>query len=430
MSHVDKLAKGENPEAVAKEAIRVLEKALKEEFGVDAHVGAELEFEIYIPPGLQPPKHGGAFNPLQGEGRNFKRRYRHPGHSPPSDTSYTPAGKKESLYYTIDLPDHAASGSLKAHDVSDALFPRSPIIAYTYHEENLPNENWHTYEAVISHEAVDDIPFGKERGLFLARSIEAARRTVAYTPPERTAFAVDPLRKKKESDDPEHNVWLSKMAHGITERNTSGFGPFCTHGMHLNVTLDIEGLPFFSEVAYGQPKKERQNALIRGMSEIFNENAYLLHSDDSSLRRAMERREQKGTLGITMKGERLEIARPPADANPYYATMLALAGMYYTLHEYKFDREAWVFPAAENTAPMCNSNDKGAKLMYDQGQNYSNESSLEADMKANFFDKHRLLEHTLNGLKPELGCRFMTAIERTPPGQEKTAQQAGIVYGH
>lgn len=430
MRHTDRLAKGENPEAVAKEAIRVLEKALKEEFGVDLHIGAELEFEVQIPPHLHPPKPGGTFNPLQGEGRSFKRQYRKSGQPLPSDTSYTPAGKKESVFYTIDLPDRVSPGTLKAHDVSDAVFPRSPIVAYTYHEEELPHEGWHNYEAVISHEAMDEIPFGEDRGLYLARCIEATRKTIAHTPPERRAFAIDPLGKKKESDDPEHNAWLARMAHGIQERNTSGFGPFCTHGMHLNVTLDIDGVPYFGKQAYGQPRQERQNALIRGMSEIFNENAYLLHASAPSLVRAMQRREQTGNTGIQMKKkERLEITRAPTDANPYYATMLALAGVYYTLHDYRFDQNTQVFHRQEKTL-YVNSINEPNKLIYNHMLDYKHSINLETKMKEVFFDKHRLLEKTLNGLEPELGARFMDAIKRMPPGQEKTEQQAGICHGH
>lgn len=392
MNHAARIAASQdNPEQIAKHVIRVLEQALRDEFGVNLYAGVELEYEVKIPQALRFGKHGDE-NPFQmqkpGRGDELPAHYK-------VDTKL------------LQVPDTAAAGTTHL-PVREVLFPESPAVCYSY-LEGAGQHGWFHYETVLSHLGVQNkTPFGEGRMNVLARATEALRKTIAHTPPQRTQFA----------QDAQHNAWLADQAHGITERNTSGFGPHFSHGMHVNVSFETGGGTFLSPALPDTEQAVRERTLQRGLVDIFNEGAYLLHGTDASLARAEMWRVQDGHNGVEFKdGAYAEICRPSADSNPYYALMLTLLGVYHTLKDFEFDpasgnfaKKVWAVPEAYPHA-----------LDYEEG--------LRQQMKECFMDGPRLLERTLNTLEPELGSRFMDAIERIPPGKEKSLQKAGIRFG-
>lgn len=418
MTHTEQRTRvGENPEALAKKAIVALERALREEFGVDMQVGAELEYEVRVPPDLLVTKKIKEMNnPLQV----------HP-HAP--DAQERAAGTP-----ALTVPDVAsAPDSTKTIQVRDPLFPESGLVSYSYHEADRPGGGWHVYETIVPHDGKQNaVAFGDGRMNGLARIIEALRKTVAHTPPSRTRFA----------EDPDHNAWLGRMAHGITERSTTALGPHpddpsIVHGMHINLSFSCDGTPFFTGHPDAEAGMGKARALQRGMAEAFNENAYLLHGTPESLQRAcygMHDFEHQGVRGMSIHKDEhrapvyLEVRRPPSDANPYYAAMVTLLGVYHTLKDYGFDRATQAFAQTEKTRPFTSNPIPGAPHpdtpLYPES--FRRHLDLAGKMKAQFTDKHRLLERTLNTLEPDLGSRFMAAVERTPPGAEKTREQAGI----
>ena len=149
---------------------------------------------------------------------------------------------------------------------------------------------------------------------------------------------------------------------------------------------------------------------MRGIGTMHDENLYLLGHDNSSIRRwancfgfhsprtpftsQVVPRENK-TRG-TEPSSYLENKIAGASSNPYYAVMLNLAGIYTGL-------------SAQETIEQRHSS-----------QDYANLSS--AELTEAFQNGHKLRD-VLNELEPGLGQRFYAAIDKCPPGQEKTAQE-------
>jgi glutamine synthetase len=128
----------DDPNALAKRAITLLERHIQQEFGAQVRMGAELEFTvahdsaIKNPLGLPDPKEAKA-------------------------VGFVPSGKRD----------------LKQRD---ALFPNSPSVCYSY-KEHVQEDGLTKYEVVVSHEATDGRnQHAFSRGKYLADNIHALKK--------------------------------------------------------------------------------------------------------------------------------------------------------------------------------------------------------------------------------------------------------------
>lgn len=401
----------DNPEAIAKHAILVLEKGLLEHFGVEVHSGIELECSYRFPKALQqqlvndvkPSEPRVKHNFLHGEKRHvFTPAGKRQGSHDPNDShdltvNLTGMGIAEPTDRPVYQRDDAMFTQLP---VTDCLFPDSSWISHTYCED-VPMENgWSQYEHVISHQGPqEDITFGEGRMLKLARATEALRKTVASTPKERRNFAKQPL----------HNQWLNHVANAITERSTEAISPTGhPQGMHINFSLTRKGKALLRF-------KEEREAFERPLGDMVRENEYLMLPSEQAYQRSKTRENQHVYGAHESNTPYLEITSPSSESNPYYAMLVTLAGIYYALGDRGFDKQSGKFEATHQAAALY-PNPKGRKEF----------ASFADRAPDRFFDGHYLLPQLLNHLEPELGNQFFDAIERVPPGKEKPRYQAGI----
>lgn len=103
----------------------------------------------------------------------------------------------------------------------------------------------------------------------------------------------------------------------------------------------------------------------------------------------------------------IENVIPDASANPYYTVLLQLAGTVQALSHHGFNQgESSPHLRSEQTPVTQHTRD------------WRNTSYL--TLKDDFNNAHALHD-VLNACEPELGNRFMDAIERCPPGKEASS---------
>lgn len=363
----------DNPEALAKHAITLLEKALARDFGVRPVMGAELEFSA-ITDNL---------------------------------------AKDKSVLGLVDkkrIP-RSTEPSVAKPNQRDAWFPESRRIAYCYHEAGSHSALEEQMEIVISHQAMkaDGTPLPNS-ALTLARTIEATRNHIVYYPfgyYKNSAYVAEnpSVRVLWEERHAQHKKWaeLREKEVDVLRFDASNQHAGITNGMHLNTS--------FVDARSGKQCLDTPNAaqhLKNGISTIMEENLYLLGSQQPSLDRFHSRFGHHTDAGDDLcKSKNLENKDyienriPPADANPYYAVMLQLAGVYATLQKENLN---------EPTEKITTAGFQG----------------LSAGKLWARFHKGIQLRGLLNHTEPALGDRFMAAIERTPPGRERSAQQRGL----
>ena len=350
----------ENPEALAKHAIAVLEQRLYSDFGIKVRLGAELEFTLL-------PRHDKALGIKQISPIKFgvKRDDIH-------KSGFTPAvhrAKQQSARVASDK----ASPTKLITEITDPFFPDSPYVAYSY-EELFRNK----YESVISHEARHDtLPPDGSRALTFARSIEALRNTIATSN--------QPARRL--AKDPAHHELLAPIARDWQPAFDGYLQPVddddrC-HGLHINLSLvNSDDKPLLYHMG---------GSMAARMQMIFGDGNHMLLPDDASISREVERDPENNTNQCVYeraKQSYLEIRRPAANSNPYYATMLSLLGVYHYMAK---------LPAPSRLAIDKPTHDAFAKR---------------------FFSPDNMVINTLNQLEPELGSRMRNAIECHPPGTE------------
>lgn len=348
----------DEPVALAKHAIRVLEEKLASQFNVKPVMGAELEFGI-LPRG--------------------------------DDTFLGILGKEQTVIHN-GIDDIYAPSVTRVHLERDNWFPDSHRVAYSYRESPQPHTLWQQAEVVISHQ-----PTRGADSLSLARTIEAMRhhlRTLprGYKPGSSMTF-----------DGLQHYAKWKPLHRTIGDTirfDASIAGANIHNGMHLNCSF-IDSRT--GETCLDDDRTQRH--CMNGISAMCEENLYLLGSSYPALERFMNNFGRgANTQHHLCKAKHQALASyvenriPPADANPYYAVMLQLAGMYRTLQQQDRDADpqARVSTAYEKLSPA---------LLYQR------------------HTKGTLLRDTLNRVEPGLGEKFMSGIVRHPPGQERTAQQ-------
>lgn len=350
----------DEPIALAKHAIKLLEEHIKRDYGATVLMGAEQEFS--------------AFTDTVNDG-------------------------KSNPYGMDDMKANAYGGTAsiaRALYLRDKHFPNSRRVNRTYREQAY-NNNWHKFEVVLSH-----IPAN-------ADGSEAPRS------PSILARSVEALRSQLKRTDLKHHGISAKVPLGKDGSQSVYFDPSIdnvTNGFNLNISLlDSDGKSMFNKPSgVADPHSGIQGKCMREISAIHDENLYLLGHDTSSIRRWSNRfgfhsprvpitfqvvpRENK-TRG-TDSASYLENKIASASSNPYYAVMLNLAGIYSGLN-------------AQETTPQRYS-----------AQDYANLSSTKLKQT---FQNGTKLRDVLNQLEPGLGERFYEAVKKCPPGQEKTAQE-------
>ncbi len=362
--HTDRIRPPDDePVALAKHAIKLLEQRIGHDYGATILMGAEQEFSL--------------FTDIVNDG-------------------------KTNPYGMDDMKANAHGGRAsiaRAPHLRDRYFPESRRINRTYREQAYGN-HWHKFEVVLSH-----VP-SNEDGSAAARS------------PSILARSIEALRGQLKSTDFSHYGMNIQVPPSKDGSESAYFDPAIdnvTNGFNLNISLlDSDGKSMFHDPAGMEDRQHGiQGQCMRAIGAMHDENLYLLGNDASSIRRWSNRfgfhaprvpytsqvvpRENK-TRGDEPTAY-LENKIASASSNPYYAVMLNLAGIYAGLG------------AHETTEQRYSSLD------------YANLSSTELN---DAFHSGQKLRDVLNELESGLGNRFYEAISKCPPGQEKTAQQKTV----
>lgn len=360
----------DDPEALAKHAIKLLEKRLANEFGLRAVMGAELEFSVL-------PHH-----PQEGYGVGGA---------------------------AVKGGSHASSLS-RPSQKQDPWFPESRRVTYSYHEEQT-DASWDTLEVVLTHRPTD--AKGKpitHDALTLARNIEALRHQLHQTPAgyKPTARGKTPARVGVYGWQEFRRTELASLS---TEPLVKG--TFTTNGLHLNMSLmDAQTHDNVLSHSHGQ-----QAHLVKRLSthigQMFHENTHLIASGDASVKRWQGRTSAPSMQNFSdhvrckNMADYIENVIPDASANPYYTVLLQLAGTVQALSHHGFNQgESSSLLRSEET------------LVTQHTRDWRNTSYQ--TLKDDFSNAHALRD-VLNACEPELGNRFMAAIEHCPPGKEASS---------
>lgn len=199
----------ENPEAIAKKAIKVLEQRLASRYGIYLQYGCELEWSIV-------PTSAAAFkdrslNPL---GSMLP-------HRPESDNKFAPTRQQKIQTHRWNIPHQRFRA-----EGNDPLFPNHGFVAYSY------NEFSQKYETIISHLGTHShLPIGW-RGLTFAKAIENLRHQLH-------THLGSPQKAPENSGYNEAFSALKNHWRIITpaDYNGANYGDACTHGMHINISM-------------------------------------------------------------------------------------------------------------------------------------------------------------------------------------------------
>lgn len=360
----------DDPEALAKHAITLLEKRLENEFGLRAVMGAELEFSV-LP------------------------------HYP--QEGYGVSGE------AVKGGSHTSSQSRLRHK-QDPWFPESSRVTYSYHEVQM-DASWDALEVVLTHRPTnaEGKPVAHD-ALILARSIEALRNQLHHTPPGYKPGA----RGKTPARESVHG-WQEFRKTALAALSTEPLvkGTFATNGLHLNMSL-IDAQTHDNVLSQTHADHAGLvDSLSTHIGQMFHENTYLIASGKASVMRWQVRtstpsmRQFSNHVRCKHMADYIENVIPDASANPNYAVLLQLAGTVQALSHHGFNhRESSPHLRSEQTPVTQHTRE------------WSNTSYL--TLKDDFNNAHTLRD-VLNVCEPELGNRFMTAIERCPPGKEASS---------
>lgn len=288
-THAASAARADDPEALAKHAIKLLEQRIRNDFGLRVAMGAEVEFAVL-----------------------------------PNQANLTDA--------RFSLPDKLGSDFLytasaaRSQKQRDRWFPESRRVNRTYRESPTMC-SWQQMEVVLTHEPsrADGEPL-KTDCITLGHTIAALRNHIKHMP-----------RGLKNAPTQEQQIdrfyWQQLRAHHIHEVRFNASIPSSNihNGLHLNMSLIGADN---CEPILQQPRMATQ--LQNNLGYMMEENLYLLGSSYPAIERWRDhygRRVTTFSQQIKKKVDYLENRLPAADSNPYYAIMLQLAGTYNALAE-------------------------------------------------------------------------------------------------
>lgn len=359
-------ARYDDPEKLSRHAITVLEKHLRDRYGLRIPIGIELEFAT--------------------------------------------TGPREGKFDDLSLPDSQSRGWLPQQlepackkKIPLGFFQNSPYLAYIYSEDDGTSSHYKC-ELVFSHKP----GFSSSPSLkYLADEIISKRQQLAgkraRCPSAAKLMRPSPTDNRPLTDYFAH-VHFNPTAWDVPDSNSRcGF----TNGMHINYDLvdHQTGLSLFAPFATPDRDMTNLSCITRQqMWNLFQENIWLIAPAEANYRRFSER--DASFSQLEERDGYVENMLPAANSNPYYGLLLTLASIAAALVPY--DRialeEKSVLDPPDGPIPYV-----GLKLP----------NSLEE--AADRFRNGSQLRTILNQLEPALGDRFHTAIVRTPPGQENNA---------
>jgi len=372
------------PVALAKRAIKLLESKIRQEFDLALPIGVELEFGVLA-------------NQRQD-------------HASPAEQYGVPDALGKVSNHTASAYRHPKN--------RDAWFPESRRVAYSYREES-NDDRWDMMEVVLTHE-----PRGQDGtrlpidALTTARNVEALRHQL-----HQPANGYMPRPRGRGTPPAQLGVryWQQRRREGIDILTTEAVvpGTYNSHGMHLNMSL-VDATTQENIMLQSALNAETvTNMLRQGIGTLQMENLWLVCPH----RRSMERQSMRmGPISDVMgrvknkRGQKdyVENSLPGADCNPYYAIMLQLAGTYLALKETGFGYD---YSAQRH---VLDNPDYAHDLKAPRpGEKQVSELTLN-DLQANFREGTHL-RAVLDACEPGLGKAFHEAIEKTPPGYEKSS---------
>ncbi len=275
----------ENPQDVARRAIRLLEARIHQEFGLRVVMGAELEFAAL-------PR----------------------------------AGESKAIFFSLPEKNGGTyfyeASAARPPAQQDGFFPQSRYVNRVYRETTSPCP-WQQLEVVFTHRPGDHERHLPADSLMLIRSIEAMKK---HLQTERSGHKNLPDWRGRALQ----GYWADLRARTDEIRfNASIPGSNIHNGLHLNMSLtDAEG----HEPIAQQPDIAKR--IQNGLGYMFEENLYLLGSTQQALTRLRDRHPShvvKFSQQIKKHPDYLETRLPAADSNPSYAVLLQLAGTYSAL---------------------------------------------------------------------------------------------------
>jgi hypothetical protein len=363
------------PVEQAKQAIALLEQKIYADYGYQVSMGAELEFLAKAKEEFEKTKlaEDGKDNPL-----GLSRKKPTAGNG-----AFTPQGWR---------PEKPASGQDVDPDTAykdDILFPESPYVCYSYLEQ-AHNPPFYLYETVISHRATEKEDQGTaahSRGLLTARAIEAVSATILgqhLSPgiPRADHFPGMHALRTNAQELRSRLEWVS----------LAPFAEKIPSGMHINVGIGT---------AQHQPSEAEMKMIAGAIKDVTLDGLYLLGTDPASMQRYQKRNPSK-YVEYKERGHYIENALPSSSTNPYYATLLTLAGIYEGLGRIHGKP---VPPAYGPEAPG----------LFNRGDKLNQVAPRAHDI---FFDTRNSLTRVLNHVQSGLGSQFNNTIRDFPPGRE------------
>lgn len=287
-----------HPEAVAIHAIRVLDAALRERFGVRVPIGAELEFTVHFKPDA-PAMQGNARDPLQLQAKLFSNRNNLFPHSKFVQYCYLEGGES---------PAYGGQGAIRQYE------------AVTDHRHPLPPDRLPRALNQLRHE--------------LRTQLSTRGKPKRDTPP--SAARIDQIHAARTHS----HAWAATNLDDL--RFDSGQGAPIINGLHLNFSL--------VDTATGDNllsgADERSQQLIACSRAIFADPDHLLfHTNWQEMRRRatggpdVQLRSTENSnglataLGVPWRNETayIENKTPGADCNMHYAVLMQLAAVYEAL---------------------------------------------------------------------------------------------------
>ena len=371
MTHASRFTDDE-PVALAKHAIKLLEARIATEFDLDLPMGAELEFSV-----LPKDQHAA----------------RDPRYYGVRDS----AGK---------VGNHSASAFRFAKH-TDPWFPESRRVAYSYREEP-KDDSWDMLEVVLTHRpAGKDGVAAPQDALMLAREVEALRYQLHDPAPGHKAHR---MVMDRWQDFRHRNLDAMSFAASVP-------GTLNTNGMHLNVSF-IDRTTGLNALEQTRPyPKAFVEMMQHGLGHFVRDNLYLVsHGPRSIDRLGLRVKALDGVachVGNRKDRNYIENAVFPADANPYYAMMLQLAGIYGALKDSGFHHD----PDSQryhitNDAMQGEQHEESPRRMF--------RDETVASLKERY-ESSTQLRDILNSMEPTLGDRFADAIAKKAPGLERSA---------
>lgn len=350
------------PVALARHAIRLLDRQLKQEFGATALLGAEQEFAVLMP----------SLN------------------SHHEESPFT-------IYHQQDGSTGSTASIARPHGERDSWFPESRRVNRSYREA-ATGAYWHQLEVVLTHQPANaDGSPASHSPLTLARSIEALRHQLQRG--DRGFLHGSDARLMQHYTNEQQRQQVQEVCFAPHIEGTAIF-----NGMHVNASLvDAKGQGLFDS------DLTRKQHCLQSIGRLQAENLALLGNDAPSRARLQLRYGTSDMDGMNYCNQVLprtngtvhflENQVPNGSSNPYYAVMLTMAGLLDGMQRH-----------ARGDAP-------------DQPYAEQSFNELDAQTMADRFRHGRELRALLNRLEPELGDRFYDAIAKCPPGMERSLQE-------